>query len=192
MQLLSCARLCASCVQISCSSVYIQSCWLVVTTVPATAGLRVSDPRGKYLGGYIGFGLGYVVLVSIRSIINLLAGWQASRRIHHASMASLCLAPISFFDTTPIGRILNRFAKVELAHSAYHESALVALPQNQLQYSLVAWCLVCDPQCFWSACMFVVSSFALYLDVPAEKYLLFLGTHLGARCALLPSTCKLC
>lgn len=72
----------------------------------------MSDPRGKYLGGYIGFGLGYVVLVSIRSIINLMAGWQASRRIHHASMASLCLAPISFFDTTPIGRILNRFAKV--------------------------------------------------------------------------------
>ncbi|KAL0031798.1 hypothetical protein WJX79_007928 [Trebouxia sp. C0005] len=83
----------------------------ILYQIEADAGLRVSDPRGKYLGGYIGFGLGYVVLVSIRSIINLLAGWQASRRIHHASMASLCLAPISFFDTTPIGRILNRFAK---------------------------------------------------------------------------------
>ena len=79
----------------------------------------MSDPRGKYLGGYIGFGLGYVVLVSIRSIINLLAGWQASRRIHHASMASLCLAPISFFDTTPIGRILNRFAKVGSLRSPF-------------------------------------------------------------------------
>ncbi len=98
----------------------------------------MSDPRGKYLGGYIGFGLGYVVLVSIRSIINLLAGWQASRRIHHASMASLCLAPISFFDTTPIGRILNRFAKVGLAHSAYCESGVVDLHHNQLQYSLVS------------------------------------------------------
>ncbi|KAL3154179.1 hypothetical protein ABBQ32_013696 [Trebouxia sp. C0010 RCD-2024] len=74
-------------------------------------GLNVGDPRGQYLGGYIGFGLGYVCLVAVRSIINLLAGWQASRRIHHASMASLCLAPVSFFDTTPIGRILNRFAK---------------------------------------------------------------------------------
>ncbi|DBB06529.1 TPA: hypothetical protein ACH3X1_012074 [Trebouxia sp. C0004] len=83
----------------------------ILYQIEANAGLRVSNPRGKYLGGYIGFGLGYVVLVSIRSIINLLAGWQASRRIHHASMASLCLAPISFFDTTPIGRILNRFAK---------------------------------------------------------------------------------
>ena len=57
-------------------------------------------------------------LVSIRSIINLLAGWQASKRIHHASMASLCLAPISFFDTTPIGRILNRFAKVSTLSAA--------------------------------------------------------------------------
>ena len=137
----------------------------MVTTVSASAGLRVSDPRGKYLGGYIGFGLGYVVLVSIRSIINLLAGWQASRRIHHASMASLCLAPISFFDTTPIGRILNRFAKVGLAHSAYCESGLFRLLHNHLQYSLVAWCLVCDPQCFRSACMFVVFRFTLRLDM---------------------------
>ena len=75
----------------------------------------VANPRVRYLGGYIGFGLGYVLLVAVRSIINLLAGWKASRTIHHASMASLCLAPISFFDTTPIGRILNRFAKVSTA-----------------------------------------------------------------------------
>ena len=79
------------------------------------AGNAVANPRGRYLGGYIGFGLGYVLLVAVRSIINLLAGWKASRTIHHASMASLCLAPISFFDTTPIGRILNRFAKVSTA-----------------------------------------------------------------------------
>ena len=132
----------------------------MVTTVAVSAGLRVSDPRGKYLGGYIGFGLGYVVLVSIRSIINLLAGWQASRRIHHASMASLCLAPISFFDTTPIGRILNRFAKVGPSHSAFCESGLFGLHHNDFSYSLVAWCLVCDPQCFG------LLASLLHLDLP--------------------------
>lgn len=89
----------------------------------------MSDPRGRYLGGYIGFGLGYVCLVAVRSIINLLAGWQASRRIHHASMASLCLAPISFFDTTPIGRILNRFAKVSLLSTAH--SLTIVYSQGQ-------------------------------------------------------------
>ena len=89
--------------------------WATAQILFQVSGRTTADPRGKYLGGYIGFGLGYVCLVAIRSIINLLAGWQASRRIHHASMASLCLAPISFFDTTPIGRILNRFAKVGVA-----------------------------------------------------------------------------
>ena len=59
-----------------------------------------------------------------------MAGWQASRRIHHASMASLCLAPISFFDTTPIGRILNRFAKV--SHCAIPVTATSLLIYHQL------------------------------------------------------------
>jgi len=133
----------------------------------------VSDPRGKYLGGYIGFGLGYVVLVSIRSIINLLAGWQASRRIHHASMASLCLAPISFFDTTPIGRILNRFAKVGPSHSAYCESALFGLRHN---FSTLLW----QGAQFVTLDAFglLVFRFALHLDV-----LVFVLSQLRSICS---------
>ena len=35
----------------------------------------------------------------------------ASRKVHHASLHRLVAAPISFFDTTPVGRVLNRFSK---------------------------------------------------------------------------------
>jgi len=35
----------------------------------------------------------------------------ASRKVHHASLHQLVGAPISFFDTTPVGRVLNRFSK---------------------------------------------------------------------------------
>ena len=35
----------------------------------------------------------------------------ASRKVHHASLHRLVGAPISFFDTTPVGRVLNRFSK---------------------------------------------------------------------------------
>ena len=35
----------------------------------------------------------------------------ASRKVHQASLNRLVGAPISFFDTTPVGRVLNRFSK---------------------------------------------------------------------------------
>ena len=75
------------------------------------AGIPISNPRYTYLGGYLGFAVAYVVLVCLRSITNLTSGWRASKRVHHNSLAALVRAPVSFFDTTPIGRILNRFSK---------------------------------------------------------------------------------
>ena len=136
-----------------------------------TAGLGVSDPRGRYLGGYIGFGLGYVVLVSIRSIINLLAGWQASRRIHHASMASLCLAPISFFDTTPIGRILNRFAKVSscwlLIVARLHLAPHLSVPQSGLNGKQNVLCAAAA-SCWLDCCSSAVLPLAGSAESPAR------------------------
>jgi len=68
--------------------------------------------RYDYVGGYLGFAFGFVLLTSIRSFSNLMAALQASRVIHLKTLASLVRAPVTFFDTTPVGRILNRFSKV--------------------------------------------------------------------------------
>lgn len=71
-----------------------------------------AEPKQKYLGGYLGFSLAFVALVAMRSTTNLMSALRASRRMHHSSLHSVVRAPVSFFDTTPIGRILNRFSKV--------------------------------------------------------------------------------
>ena len=50
-------------------------------------------------------------MTTLRSACNLLSALRASRIIHLFSLTALVRAPVTFFDTTPVGRILNRFSK---------------------------------------------------------------------------------
>ncbi|OAP61199.1 hypothetical protein AYL99_03400 [Fonsecaea erecta] len=60
-----------------------------------------SNPQvGKYIGIYFAFGIGGAGLVVI----------QASRKLHDRMAYAIFRSPMSFFDTTPVGRILNRFS----------------------------------------------------------------------------------
>jgi len=67
--------------------------------------------RWQFIGGYIGLALGFTLLTTLRALMNLLSALRASRLIHHRSLGTLVRAPVTFFDTTPVGRILNRFSK---------------------------------------------------------------------------------
>lgn len=76
------------------------------------AGLSSDDfSRTYYIGIYLAFAFGYVLLTSTRATANLLSALRASRIIHLRALAAIIRAPVAFFDTTPIGRILNRFSK---------------------------------------------------------------------------------
>jgi ABC-type multidrug transport system fused ATPase/permease subunit len=69
---------------------------------------QLSDYNGVVLYGSCT--LGYVFFVIVAVYAGNYAGVQGARGMHGALLSSVMRAPMSFFDTTPCGRILNRFS----------------------------------------------------------------------------------
>lgn len=80
-------------------------------SVGRSIGVPQEFDRWNYMGGYLGFALGFTLLTACRSYMNLMSALRASRLVHLRSLSTLVRAPVTFFDTTPVGRILNRFSK---------------------------------------------------------------------------------
>ena len=69
------------------------------------------SPSGEDLGVYAAFGFGQALAVVIGSFALAIGAVLASRRIHDKLLRNVMRSPMSFFETTPLGRILNRFSK---------------------------------------------------------------------------------
>ena len=65
---------------------------------------------GCYLGIYAGLGLSQALLVLLGAFTLALAAIFASRTLHKNMLKNILRSPMSFFDTVPLGRILNRFS----------------------------------------------------------------------------------
>ena len=66
---------------------------------------------GKYIGVYAALGvLQSLLMFTFATILTSLCT-RASKVMLHRAISSVLRAPMSFFDTTPIGRITNRFSK---------------------------------------------------------------------------------
>ena len=66
---------------------------------------------GKYIGVYAALGASQSILMFIYTVFVALGGTRASRVMLHQAMYRVLRTPMSFFDTTPLGRIINRFSK---------------------------------------------------------------------------------
>ncbi|XP_048240018.1 multidrug resistance-associated protein 1-like [Haliotis rufescens] len=64
-----------------------------------------------FMGVYGLFGIVQVAAITVYSILMAITSVHASRIVHSNMLAHVLRAPMSFFDTTPMGRILNRFSQ---------------------------------------------------------------------------------
>ncbi|KAG6000046.1 hypothetical protein E4U43_001725 [Claviceps pusilla] len=70
-----------------------------------------NDNVGKYIGIYFAFGIGSSLLTVVQTLILwIFCSIEASRKLHERMANAIFRSPMSFFDTTPAGRILNRFS----------------------------------------------------------------------------------
>uniref|UniRef100_A0A1B6D6I6 ABC-type glutathione-S-conjugate transporter n=3 Tax=Clastoptera arizonana TaxID=38151 RepID=A0A1B6D6I6_9HEMI len=67
--------------------------------------------RNIYIGVYALFGLGQISSSLLCSFTLAIGTLLAAKWLHFSMLENIFRAPMSFFDTTPIGRIVNRFSK---------------------------------------------------------------------------------
>ncbi|ORZ33508.1 P-loop containing nucleoside triphosphate hydrolase protein [Catenaria anguillulae PL171] len=67
--------------------------------------------QGVYLGVYFAWGLAQSASYVLNGIQFAYAGVLASANLHREAVYGVMRSPMSFFDTTPVGRILSRFSK---------------------------------------------------------------------------------
>ncbi|KAF8928491.1 hypothetical protein BGZ47_001580, partial [Haplosporangium gracile] len=65
----------------------------------------------EYINVYVATAVIQLLIVMLGSYVLVLAILKGSRVIHDSAFLSVLRSPMSFFDTTPAGRILNRFSK---------------------------------------------------------------------------------
>ncbi|KAK7734458.1 ATP-binding cassette transporter yor1 [Botryosphaeria dothidea] len=67
--------------------------------------------EGTYIGVYAALGFTQSFLMFVFSVALSVFGTQGSKVMLHQAITRVLRAPMSFFDTTPLGRITNRFSK---------------------------------------------------------------------------------
>ncbi|XP_036912752.1 ATP-binding cassette sub-family C member 3 isoform X3 [Sturnira hondurensis] len=86
------------------------SIWLSAWTNEAMVDGRQNNTSHR-LGVYAALGILQGMLVVLSSIMMAVGCARAARLLHQALLHNQMRSPQSFFDTTPSGRILNRFSK---------------------------------------------------------------------------------
>lgn len=74
-------------------------------------GNQFGFSTGKYIGVYAALAVVQALMMFVFSLLLSILGTRASRVMLKQALTRVLRAPMSFFDTTPLGRITNRFAK---------------------------------------------------------------------------------
>ncbi|KAF9990004.1 hypothetical protein BGZ75_003992 [Mortierella antarctica] len=72
---------------------------------------RFQLPTWTYIDIYVGTAFVQLAVVMLGSVMLVVAVIKSAKVMHDQAFVSVLQSPMSFFDTTPLGRILNRFSK---------------------------------------------------------------------------------
>lgn len=87
------------------------SIWAEATAKASIEGEGLSLAETTwYLNIYSAFGIGVILFLTFRSVMMAVHRLRASKKLHSELTDSILRAPVAFFDVTPIGRVLSRFA----------------------------------------------------------------------------------
>ncbi|XP_068657301.1 ABC transporter C family member 2-like [Aristolochia californica] len=97
------------------------ACYILSEVLRVSSSTWLSDwtdrsAEKRYSSGfynliYAVLSFGQVLVTLLNSYWLIIASLYAAKRLHDAMLASILRAPMVFFQTNPIGRIINRFAK---------------------------------------------------------------------------------
>ncbi|CAG7728120.1 unnamed protein product [Allacma fusca] len=97
------------------------SIWLSMWAAePAVNGTQNIAKRNLYLSVYGGLGIGQAVAVFVATLSMAIGSLRAAKFLHNQMLRNILCSPMWFFDTTPLGRIVNRFSKdVDVADTTF-------------------------------------------------------------------------
>ena len=118
---------------------------------------RAHRGQGFYLAMYGVIGLSYLLLLVSRNILVAISSVRAGSRMHERLLDAVVRAPMSFFHTTPSGRLLNRFSqdtyqideKVGDSLSSFVNQLFVALSTVVVITMASGWFLMVVPPIAW-------------------------------------------
>ncbi|PLW51514.1 hypothetical protein PCASD_00390 [Puccinia coronata f. sp. avenae] len=94
------------CVVFEQSAVVLSSYWLVWWQ-----SARIQLAQAYWMGVYAILAVFQTLAGFAIGAVGVTIGFHASKNLHHRALKAITRAPLSFFDTTPLGRIMNRLSK---------------------------------------------------------------------------------
>ena len=124
------------------------------------------------MGIYAALGVALTITFFTSGAAVALITYFASKSLHHKAITTTMHAPMSFFETTPLGRIMNRFAKdIDTIDNTVSDSLRMFLMTFAnilgafvLIAIIVPWFLIAV-----AVVMFIYGAFALYYRASARE-----------------------
>ena len=84
--------------------------WMNIWVDEEAGDSSIPKNRNMYLSVYASFGAAIGIINAVFMIYFSISTLKASTRMHNRMLDRVMKSPMSFFDTTPVGRIINRFS----------------------------------------------------------------------------------